>query len=136
MATNLIGQWNDGREVFDGPTIWRKTSKIDQTTACNGNNKIHPLEVAHNSVQTNPEAAVELFGRGGPLHVEAEEMAEDRLHQMEGDASEEKKEHWCPFGGIPQREEKGPLSHTMSEHGVTQRAQKVENDGHSNKDLP
>ena len=90
MTADLICKWYNCRKVGDVPAVRSEGAQVDHSAHQDNKNDIHPLEVPHNAVQPNPEpAGLEFFGRGRPLHVDAEEMAQDCFEKVVGDAAEE-----------------------------------------------
>ena len=90
MTADLICQWYNGRKIADVPAVRSEGAQVDHSAHQDNKNDIHPLEVPHNAVQPNPEpTGLEFFGCGRPLHVDAEEMAQDRFEEVIGDPAEE-----------------------------------------------
>ena len=115
MTTDLICQWYNCGEVGDVPAVRGEGAQVDHSTYQDNKYDIHVLEVPHNAVQPNPEpTGLEFFGRGRPLHVDAEEMAQDRFEEVVGDAAEEQQKEGRPLDCFPEASEEGPLTKTMA----------------------
>jgi hypothetical protein len=115
VTADLICQWYDCRKVGDVPAVRGEDAQVDHSGHQDNNDDIHPLEVPHNAVQPNPKpAGLEFFGRGRPLHVDAEEMAQDRFEEVVGDAAEEQQKEGRPLDCFPEASEEGLLTKTVA----------------------
>lgn len=93
VAADLVGQRHNSREVGNGPAARREAGKIDHTPSDRNDECVHPLKVAHNAVETDAEArSLEFLSGGGPFHIDAAGMAEQRFAHVEGEAAEEEDE--------------------------------------------
>jgi hypothetical protein len=115
VTADLIRQWYNCRKVGDVPAVRGEGAQVDHSAHQDNNDNVHPLEVPHNAVQPNPKpTGLEFFSRGRPLHVDAKEMAHDRLEQVVGDAAEEEQKEGRPLDCFPEAGEEGLLTETMA----------------------
>ena len=137
MAANLVRQRHNGRKVLDGPAPRRRRAQVDHPRHHRDDEQVHPLEVADDAVEADAEAGrLELLRRRRPLHLDAEEVAADGLEEVIRDPAEEEQEHRRPFDRFPEGSEEGALAESVAEHGVAERGENVEDDGHADEDLP
>ena len=102
MASDLIRQRHNRSEICDAPAIGSGDGEVYHAAHNGEYDRIHPLEVSDDAVQTDSESGgFQFFGCRCPFHINAESMANERLHQVEGDATEEENEHGSPFDGLP-----------------------------------
>lgn len=93
MAPDLVSQWHNSCEIADCPAPWRETSTVDHATCDGQEEKVHPLEVAHDAVKAHTKAGLcQFLGCGGPFNLHAEEMTENGFEEVEGDAAKKEQE--------------------------------------------
>jgi hypothetical protein len=90
MAPHLVRQRHDSGEVANRPAPGCKFRAVDHAAYHGEQEKVHPLEVAHDAVETDAESGFgEFLGGGRPFDAHAKEVAEDGFEKVEGDAAEE-----------------------------------------------
>lgn len=137
MACDLICQRHNRSEICDAPAVGSECGEVDHATHDGKDDRIHPLEVPDDAVETDSESGgFQFFGCRCPFHVDAESMANERLQQVERKTTEEQDEHRTPFDGLQQAHEEGLLSESMPQHSVGERREDVEDDSHADEDLP
>jgi len=93
VATDLVGQRHDSRKVGDEPAARREASEVNHTARDRYDESIHPLEVAHDAVETDAEArGLEFLGGGCPFHVDAAGVTNECFAHVEGETAEEEDE--------------------------------------------
>lgn len=93
MAPNLVGNGHDGCKVGDGPRPGSEAGEVDHAAGDGDEEGVHPLEVAHDAVETDAEArGLKLFRCGGPFHIDAAGMADEGFAHVEGQAAEKENE--------------------------------------------
>ena len=55
---------------------------------------------------------------------------------MERQSTEEENEHWTPFDGFPETDKERLLTQSVPQHGVGEGREDVEDDSHTDEDLP
>jgi hypothetical protein len=127
MTSHLICERHNRREIRNVPVVARKAAKVDHAARKGEHERIHPLEVAYNAIETDTKSRrFELLRGRRPFHVDAEEVAANGFEEMVGDAAKEEEEEWRPLDGFPEALEEGLLAESVPEHGVAKRGEYVE----------
>ncbi len=89
MTDELQRQREDRRPIRNTPAIRRISPQIDHAPRNQKDRGIHVLEVLRDAIHADKEArGFEFLGSGGPLHVDAKEMAKQSFGEVEGDPRE------------------------------------------------
>ena len=122
MAAQLIRQRYDNSEIGNSPSSRSIRAEVYHARTQRQDDDIHAPKVAEDTVQTDLEAGLlELLGGGGPLDLDAEEMARKCFAQVVRQPTEEKQEQWHPLDAIAKGGEVAALTHTVAQHGERDR---------------
>jgi hypothetical protein len=118
MTPNLIRQRHHSRKIRDRPPPWCSSTKIDHTPNNRNTKQVHPFKIPKNLIKSDPEALfLDFLRSSSPFHLDGEEMADQCCGEMEGDATEEENEHWCPFYCFDNAPEEDFFAEAVAEHG-------------------
>jgi hypothetical protein len=139
MAARHRGHGQDGDKIGDAPGIGHiagggqhhhagdaKEGKADRV-----------LELLDHLGHLDEEVGeLGLLAGGAPAHVDLEHVGEQRLGDVEGEATEEDGQHEDPLDVLEQGAEEGLLAHAVAHHRQRDVAQPVEDDDDGEPDLP
>lgn len=98
MRSNNSCQGIDSNEVIDDPIPWECIHASDHETGAGEAEDEGKLEALEETRHFFEEGDVfYFFGRRSPCHVNFEEMAKERLGDVEGDTTQEDSEKKKPF---------------------------------------
>jgi hypothetical protein len=108
----------NSNKLFDPPILLQRKSHGDHH--CRHNNAEHeaPLELPQHAANGHEETDVFAFlGGGTPLERPADEMREESLRDVQGDAAKEDGEKRNPFHVCPEATEDGTFADAVAEDG-------------------
>lgn len=137
VAADGIGEGHNDREIGDHVAPWCVASEVDHPDSDRDHDDIHVPEITDHSVETDLEAGLlEFLGRGGPLDVDAEEMAAEGLADVERKTAEEENEKGHPFGAGTEGFDVGRLAHAVAQHGESDRGEDRVDAAETDEDVP
>lgn len=90
MCSNAQRQRKNRNERIDPPKSWRRNRQNNHADNRNADEgKCPPERLCHSRNLFEEGVVGGFFGGGAPLHVDGEEVAEEGLGDVQGDAAEE-----------------------------------------------
>ena len=97
MTKDDSAQREDGSELGDAPVPWDNQGSTDHASGASEAEEESPLEALEESRKFFKESNILNFlGGGAPGHVNADEMAENGLEDVDRDATHEDGHEWEP----------------------------------------
>ena len=137
MESQVDRQRHNRSIIRNRPVRVRESSQVNHTANDQENEDVHPLERLEDLGQLLEEVGVLLLlGGGAPLHVDVEEVGQQRERDVEGDAAEEAGHQRRPLEVLDQAAEEGAFAGAVAEEGEGDVAEQVEDYDQGEQDVP